>query len=416
MRCPTWRALACIAFGSFSVSVFAQSPLTWTEIRERFRRNNPSLLAGQTFVEESRANEITASLRPNPELSLIADQFRLFHPNPLQPFQNTQITPTITELWERRRKRQLRTESARFATSIVQADLTDQERQLTFALRDAFIRTLQAKSLVELAEANLGYYDKVIGVNRERYKAGDVSKIDLARVELQRVQFETDVVNARVNLRTAKIGLLALMNERQPVDGFDVTGDFDFHEHILLLDELRQDAIATRPDMKSAAGAIEKAHSDYRLAWANGSTDPIAGVEYQRTGPDNTLGLNVTIPLRIFDRNQGEKARTSLEIRRSEQLRESLVAGIYRDVDSAYATFDSVIGLLRPYRSQYLQQSKEIRDSIEYAFSKGAASLLDFLDAQKSYRDTQLNYRNLIASYLSAANQLNLAVGREVIP
>jgi len=237
MRCPTWRALACIAFGSFSVSAFAQNPLTWTEIRERFRRNNPSLLAGQTFVEESKANEVTASLRPNPELSLIADQFRIFHPNPLQPFQNTQITPTITELWERRRKRQLRTESARFTTSIAQTDLADQERQLTFALRDAFVRTLQAKSLVELADANLGYYDKVIGVNRERYKAGDISKIDLARVELQRVQFETDVVNARVNMRTAKIGLLALMNERQPVDGFDVTGDFDFHEHILLLDE-----------------------------------------------------------------------------------------------------------------------------------------------------------------------------------
>ena len=147
----------------------------------------------------------------------------------------------------------------------------------------------------------------------------------------------------------------------------------------------------------------------------NGSTDPTVGLEYQRTLPDNTLGMSIDIPIRIFDRNQGEKARTTLEIRRTEQLRDGLMLSILRDVDSAWAQVDSVRALLRPYKQKYLAESADVRDTVKFAYTSGGASLLDFLDAQKSYRDTQLNYLNLIGSYLSAVNQLNLAVGREVM-
>ncbi|MCL5743543.1 MAG: TolC family protein [Acidobacteria bacterium] len=410
------RALAYILIPvALSSLASAQTTLTWEQVRERFRQNNPNLLAGRTSVEQSKANEVTAGLRPNPQLSFVSDEYRIFHPNPLQPFQNAQTTPVLSQLWERGHKRELRVVSARLATSITGTDLADLERQMTFSLRDAFIRTLQAKSVLELAKQNLDYYDRVIALNRERYKAGDIARVDLERVELQRVQFESDYVNGNVNLRTAKIDLLALMNENQPVDGFDITGEFDYKETILLPDELRRAALESRPDLQSANTTIRKAQADNRLAWANGTTDPTVGLEYQRMGPDNTMGLDLGIPIRIFDRNQGEKERTALEIRRTEQLRESLLTGIYRDVDSAYATLDSVRQLLRSYKQTYLAQAANVRETVSFSFSRGGASLLDFLDAQKSYRDTQLNYRNLIASYLSAANQLNLAVGREVI-
>jgi outer membrane protein, heavy metal efflux system len=417
MRRQFWRALGylLIPAGLPSLCMSQPGPLGWDEVRARFRSNNPGLAAGQTGIQESRASEVTAGLRPNPQLSLIADQFRIFHPNPLQPFQNTQITPVISQLFERRDKRHLRVESARLATRQATTDLADQERQLTFNLRDAFVRTLQAKALLELAKDNLAYYDQVLGVNQERFKAGDIAKVDLQRLELQRVQFESDLLNAQVNARTARIQLLALMNDRTPVDTFDVTGDFDYKETILLPQELHQLALDSRPDLQSATTAIEKAKADNRLAWANGSTDPTFGLEYQRTQPDNTLGLSVDIPIRIFDRNQGEKARTELEIRRTQQLRDSVVLGILRDVDSAYAQVENVRQLLRPYKQRYLPESGEVRDTVKFAYGRGGASLLDFLDAQKSYRDTQLNYLNLIAAYLSAANQLNLAVGREVL-
>ena len=412
-----WRVLSCsiVATGLASMCSAQPRPLTWNEIRERFRGNNPNLLAGETGIQESRAIEVTAGLRPNPTLSFVADEFRILHPNPLQPFHNSQITPVISQLFERGNKRQLRVDSARFATRIASTDQADLERNLTFNLRDAFNRLLQAKALLEMANTNLGYYDQVLKVNQERFRAGDIAKVDLQRLELQRVQFETDIENAQVSLRMAKIQLLALMNDKTAVESFDITGDFEYKETILLPQELHQMAMDARPDLQSASTAIDKARADNKLAWANGSTDPTFGLEYQRTQPDNTLGLSVDIPIRIFDRNQGEKARTSLEIRRTEQLKAGLTLGILRDVDSAYAQVDSVRSLLRPYRQKYLVESAEVRDTVKFAYGSGGASLLEFLDAQKSYRDTQLNYLNLIGSYLSAVNQLNLAVGREVM-
>jgi len=182
-------------------------------------------------------------------------------------------------------------------------------------------------------------------------------------------------------------------------------------------DEMHQAALDARPDLRSAATLIEKAKADNRLAWANGTADPVAGGEYlYNAGFGSTIGWLVSVPIRVFDKNQGEKERTALEIKRTERLQNALATSALRDVDSAYEQLQGVVKLLRPYRDQYLGQSLEIRDTVSFSYSHGGASLLDFLDAQKSYRDTQLAYRNLVASYLSAANQLNFAVGREVIP
>jgi cobalt-zinc-cadmium efflux system outer membrane protein len=161
---------------------------------------------------------------------------------------------------------------------------------------------------------------------------------------------------------------------------------------------------------------VQKAKVDHKLAWANGSTDPTVGLEYQRTGSFNTLGIDFAIPLRIFDRNQGEKQRSQIEMDRTLRLHESVMTGVLRDVDSAHAALVSVVEVLKPYRDHYIQEATDVRETISFSYAHGGSSLLDFLDAQKTYRDTQMSYRNLIASYLSAANQLNFTVGREVIP
>lgn len=411
-----WRALGLqlLILGGSSIS-FAQA-LSWEQVHERFLANNPNVLASRIFVREARANEITAGLRPNPQLAVVLDQFHIFSPNPLQPFNNAQWTPTLTQLFERRHKRELRVDSAKLATSAAGSDELDLERQLTFNLRTAFVQTLQAKSILELARENLSYYDEVIRVNGERLKAGDISQSDFDRIQLQRVQFETDLVNAQVSLRTAKIVLLAIMNDRLTgVDALDVTGDFNFKETIVLQQELRQAALDARPDLSTATTALRKAKVDNKLAWANGSWDPTAGLEYQRTQVDNTAGVSLGLPIRIFDKNQGEKARTQLEIQRVEKIRDAIVGNIFRDVDSAYEAVDSTRRLLRPYRDRYLPQAAKVRDTVSFAYRNGGASLLDFLDAQKGYRDAQLAYRNLIASYLNAVSQLNFAVGREVM-
>jgi cobalt-zinc-cadmium efflux system outer membrane protein len=280
----------------------------------------------------------------------------------------------------------------------------------------AFVQALQEKAVLDLAKENLAYYDHVLGVNRERYKAGDIAQVDLDRLEIQRVQYESDLQTAEVNLRTAKIQLRALLNDRLPIDQFDVTGPFDFSTQLVPLDDLRQTALDTRPDLRAALQSVDKAKTDHKLAVANGSTDPTFGFDFGRNPPiDQYFGFSVNIPMRIFDRNQGEKQRTELDIGRNERLADAARAQVFSDVDSAYAMVSSNIILLQPYEDRYLKQAARIRDTISFSYEHGAASLLDFLNAQADYRSVQVNYLNLVASYLSAAGQLNLAVGREVI-
>jgi len=402
----------------FASAGFAQNPLTWDEVRQRFEVNNPNLRAGQLGIDEAKANEITAYLRPNPTATFLADQIDPFSGGPAHgPFAFLLASATFTYLHERRHKRELRLESAKEATDITISGQADLERTLVFELRGAFVQTLQAKAILELARENLNYYDHILDLNRERFKAGGIAKIDMERLELQRVQYESDLQTAEVNLITAKVQLLLLLNERTNPEQFDVSGPFDFSNSIPSRDEVRQAALESRPDLRAALQALTKAKTDHQLAVANGSTDPTFGFDVGRNPPiDQYIGVSVSIPLRIFDRNQGEKLRTQIDVGRSERLNDAAKAQVLSDVDSAHATVNSTILLLQPYKSRYLQQATEVRDAIEFAYEHGAASLLDYLNAQAEYRSLQVTYLNLVESYLIAASQLNLAVGREVLP
>jgi outer membrane protein, heavy metal efflux system len=395
-----------------------QKALTWQEVRDKFEAANPSLRADQIGIDESKANETTAYLRPNPNLSLLADQIDPFPGGPSHgAFAYWLPSATLTYLHERAHKRELRLDSAKEATGIAISSHADLERNLLFNLRSAFVQTLQQKAVHDLAKENLDYYDHLLGVNRDRFQAGAIAQVDMDRLELQRVQYESDLQTAEVNLRTAKIQMLMLLNDQTPVDQFDVTGPFEFSTQVAPLDEVRQLALDNRPDLKAALQSVDKAKTDHKLAVSMGSTDPTFGVDVGRNPPiDEYIGFSVSIPLRIFDRNQGEKLRTQLDIDRNERLMEAARAQVFNDVDSAYATLTSTVILLQPYKDHYLTQASRVRDTISFSYEHGAASLLDFLNAQADYRAVQASYLNLVGSYLDAASQLNLAVGREVIP
>jgi cobalt-zinc-cadmium efflux system outer membrane protein len=404
--------------------VLAQTPFTWQQIKDKFEAANPTLKAAQLNIDESRAAEITAYLRPNPDLSGTIDQLNPFEtfPSPVsgnsvyRPFTNTLPYGSVSYLHERRHKRELRLESAKENTGIARSTYLDQERSLLFNLRNAFVQTLQAKAVQQNARENLAYWDKELTINRDRYHAGDLAQVDLNRLELQRVQFESDFETALVNLRTAKIQLLTLLNERTPLDKFDVAGPYDFADHLLPLEEFRKVAFESRPDLKAAQQSIELAKTTHQLAIANGSTDPTFSVDFARNPPIPVyFGVSVSIPVRIFDRNQGEKLRTQIDIGHSERLRDATEAQLLSDVDSAYATLVSALNLLRPYRDKYLKLAEDNRDRVAFSYQHGGASLLDYLDAEKAYRDTRLAYLNLIGSYLTATAQMNMATGREVI-
>ncbi len=412
-----WIAFAIA--GSMASGLLAQKTLTWEQAKRELEASNPNLRASQIGIQESRADEITAYLRPNPDLTVSIDQVSpLSTPDyPYRPLSDSVPLVSTSYLIERRHKRALRRESAQEGTAIAISELDDQRRNLLFDLRTAFVQVLQQKSVLAVTRESLEFYDRSLAVSRDRYKAGDIAQVDLDRLELQRVQFETDVQTALVNLRTAKIQLQMLLYDRTPVEKLDVTGPFDFKEILNPLEELRQNAFDSRADLRAAIQSVEKARTDYRLAVANGSTDPTFLLDVGREEPVRAyVGVGINIPLRIFDRNQGEKARTQLDIKRNERLVEANRAQIFSDVDSAYATLQSDLILLRPYKTRYLQQAARVRETISFSYQHGGASLLDFLQAQQDYRGIQLSYLNLVGSFLSAANQMNFAVGREVIP
>ncbi len=414
---------AALAAGCLGGGALAQGALTWQQIRERFLAANPTVQAARLNIQESKAQEITAYLRPNPELTVATDGTQLAPSQGVwRPLAGTQVSTSVSYLHERQHKRELRLESAQKGTAITESQELDTQRTLLFNLRNAFVQTLQAKALLANARENLDYYDQELNINRERFRAGDISQLDLNRLLLQRVQYESDVATAQVNLRTAKIALLALLNDRTPVDTFDVTGPFEFSEAVMPLEEYRNMALEARPDLKAAAQAVDKAQTDHRLAIANGSTDPTFSSwwthnpSFNNPFDYNTIGASVSIPLRIFDKNQGEKARTQIDIGHAEQLRNATQAQVFSDVDSGYYTLLNALTLLKPYKATYLPTATAVRDTMSYSYQRGQAALVDFLDAQRDYRATQVAYINLVGSYLTAAAQLNLAVGREVVP
>jgi cobalt-zinc-cadmium efflux system outer membrane protein len=408
--------------GTQIATLSAQTAFSWQQIKDKFESANPTLKAAQLNIDESRATEITAYLRPNPDLTLSTDGTQLSrYEGVWRPFAGTQFEPAISYLHERQHKRELRRDQAKETTTVAESTYLDQERGLVFNLRSAFVQTLQAKAALQNAKENLEYWDRELEVNRTRFKAGDLAQVDLDRLELQRVQFESDFETAVVNLRTAKIQLLMLLNERTAIEAFEVSGPFDFIDELRPLEEFRNIALETRPDLKASVQNVELAKITYQLAIANGSTDPTFSMwmthnpSFNNPYDNNTLGASVNIPLRIFDRNQGQKTLTRIDIGRNERLRDANQALVFSDVDSAYWTLVQNVNLLRPYKTKYLKLASDTRDRISFSYQNGGASLLDYLDAEKASRDIRLAYLNLIGSYLTAAAQMNMAVGREVL-
>lgn len=396
--------------------------LSWDDVKAKFEAQNPTLKADDLNVQEMKAEEITAYLRPNPQFTMTEDGTGIVPRNgSWQPVKGTDLSPNLSYLHERRGKRELRLESAQQGTQIAASQHADLERNLIFNLRSQFVATLQAKAVLALTKEELDYYDYIIKISRDRLRVGDLAQIDFDRIELQRVQYESDLETAVVNLRQAKIILLQLLDDKTPVEQFDIKGNFDYIDELQPVEAFQQIALANRPDLRASYQSVNQAYTNHRLAVANGSTDPTYSAWYTWNSSNNnpnslqTLGLSVSIPLRIFDKNQGEKARTLLDIAKNQRQEDMANAQVFSDVDSAYVQVDSTLRLLRPYKSKYVDQATRVRDTVTYAYFHGGAALMDLLNAQSDFRNVELAYLQLIGTYLTAAGQLNMAVGREAI-
>lgn len=380
--------------------------------------HNHALKATQTQVQQSQAQEVTAALRPNPTLT--ADT--LFIPIEPQNFNLTTLA-NVTEfdvavsyLFERGGKRHKRIEAARDTTSQTRYQVSDSERALIFNTAQQFIAVQLAESNLDLANQDLSSFQNTVDIAKEQYKAGAISEGDLLKITLQLLQFQTDVSSAKV----AKVQALASLREFLGYDAvpptFDVEGDLTYQALQLNQDDLLLKALKNRPDLLAARQGIRAAESQYSLAKANGKVDVTGALTYTHVADQNAVGLTVSLPLPVFDRNQGEIARTRYAMTAAQETAYAASDTVLTDVNSAYQAFSGNREVVNLYVGGYLKQAQDSRDISEYAYRRGASSLLDYLDAERSYRATQLAYRQALANYLVAVEQLKEAVGSRTLP
>lgn len=371
--------------------------------------HNPSLAAARSHVSAGRAAEVTANLRPNPVFTSMHEDFNVFTPEEFDP--TTDFTENVSFLWERGGKRQARLASAQKSSDVLRHTAEDVERQTLFSVRQAFAAALVAAYAGRLANENLQDFDHTLSLQRERLRTGDISQNDFDRLRIQRSRFYSDLIAAETAETQAHSQLsVAIGVTIDPTT--KLTGSLEFKAEVPPQAVLLQQAMLSRPDYVAARSAFEKARADVRLAEANGAADVSIGPEFKRNGTVNNLGIVVAFPLRVFDRNQGEKARTRYEVEAAEASLTAVRNQVVSEVEQAYANLVAGRERVRAF-SQDAADAKLIQDRAQYSFSRGATSLLDYIDAIRTRRDIETGLLNAQGALQLAVHQLTLAVGKD---
>lgn len=401
------------------VPAYGQTRLDLDQAIQLALAHNHALQAERTLIQQNQAQEITANLRPNPTINFDTQYLPLISP---QDFNLNNLNTSeefdagASYLFERGHKRRRRLQAARDQTAVTRAQFEDDERTLTFNVAQQFIAVLLAESTLQFAGQDLKGFEQTVDLAQAQYKAGYISEGDYLKIKLQLLQFQTDVSSARLAKVQALIALRqSLGYDAVPAD-YDVIGTLAYVPVNKNLDDLEAEALKDRPDLRASQLGITAARSQILLAKANGKQDVTAGLTYTHTAAENSDAISVSIPWALFDRNQGEIARTRYALTQAEQSEMAASDQVLSDVANAYSLLCSNDEVVRLYSSGYLKQAQDSRDISEYAYKRGAASLLDFLDAERSYRAVQLAYRQALSSYMTSLEQLKEAVGTRTLP
>jgi cobalt-zinc-cadmium efflux system outer membrane protein len=382
-------------------------------------QHNHALQALRSTIQQSMAEEITANLRPNPTLGLDAQFLPIFQPKQFSSnyvYQQAQFDAGVGYLFERGKKRQHRLRAAQDVTTVVRSQVSDSERMLVFNIGQQFVDVLLAESTLEFAQQDLDSFQKTVDISKERYRIGDMSESDFLKIKLQLLQFQTDVSAAKLAKLQSLAALRQLLGFESVPDDYDVEGTLDYQSVHADLSGLKSIAAINRPDLRAAQQAVTAAESQLALQKANGKMDITGTFDYTHTAGVNTGSFFYNMPLPIFNRNQGEIERARYAITQAEQQASETTQQVSTDVVQAYENLRTNDQIIQLYQSGYLDEAKQSRDISEYAYRKGAASLLDYLDAERTYRANQLAYRQALANYMLALEQTRQAVGTRNLP
>jgi cobalt-zinc-cadmium efflux system outer membrane protein len=387
--------------------------MTLQQVLAIARARNPGLLSAEQHVTATKASEITAGLRQNPTFTVSGANTTLPANNPSSPYT---YVGNVSRLFERGQKRRWRLDVATATTSLTQSQYNDQQRQLVLQVKDAFTNMLAAKAGLQVAQDNLDSYRKTVQLSQARLNAGDVSKTDFERIDLQLAEFESDYDNAKLDLVQAGDSLQLLMGIEKPAPTFDITGSLQPPAIAQNLAQIEQEALTARPDYLAAQQSITLADANVKLADAEGTTDPTLGAEYERLGVFNSAGFQISVPVRIFDRNQGEKQRTRYEAQSSRFAATEARNQVLNDVDQAWAGYLAALEVAQRYNNHYLAESERVRANLEFSYRQGGATLLDYLDALRDYRQIHLDALAANQQVWLSLHQLSFAAATEIVP
>jgi outer membrane protein, heavy metal efflux system len=397
----------------------APARLTMDDAIRLALQHNHALMALRTTIQQSLAEEVTANLRPNPTLGLDGQFLPIFQPSQFSSDyinQQAQFDAGVGYLFERGKKRQHRLQAAQDVTAVVRSQVSDSERLLVFNVGQQFVDVLLAESTLEFALQDLASFQKTVEISNERFRVGDLSEGDYLKIKLQLLQFQSDVSAATLAKLQSLAALRQLLGFESVPDDYDVQGTLDYQPVHGDLNGLKSLAGINRPDLRAAQQAVVAAESQLALQKANGKMDVTGTFNYTHTAGTNTGAFYYNMPLPIFNRNQGEIARASYAITQAQQQASETTQQVSTDVVQAYENMLTNDQIIRLYQGGYVEQAKQSRDISEYAYRKGAASLLDYLDSERTYRANQLAYRQALANYMLALEQMRQAVGTRNLP
>jgi cobalt-zinc-cadmium efflux system outer membrane protein len=423
-----FKLLACTLAGAAFGQSAAPTTITLDEAIQMALQHNHNLLAARTTIQQSEAEEKTANLRPNPSLFADWEYLPLGSPARQNPgvyggqstadylHNNTEGDIGLSYLIERGKKRQHRLQAAKDVTAQTRSLVTDNERSLTYSVASSFVNVQLAESTLALAETDLKSFQQTVDLGELRYKKGAISEDDYLKIKLQLLQFETDVEQAQLARTQGLSDLRQLLGYESVSADYDVGGEFDYQPLTGNVEDFQAKALQNRPDLRAAQHGVSAARSQYELQRSIGKPDVTVQANYSHVNAINAATIYGSIPLPIFNRNQGEIARASFAIQQSQEQEKATEGQALTDVRDAYEGLREGERIVQLFRKGYLEVAQKDRDIAEYAYKRGAASLLDFLDAERSYRATQFAYRQSVASYLLSLEQLREAVGVRTLP
>jgi cobalt-zinc-cadmium efflux system outer membrane protein len=414
------RLLAACAM--FCCAAFGQGPskISLDQAIELALQHNHSLLAARTTILQNQAQEIQANVRPNPTFFADWEYLPLSSPPGISFLDylhnSTEGDIGLSYLFERGDKRQHRLEAAKDATAVTRSTVSDNERTLAFQVAQLYINAELAQSTLELARLDLKSFQQTVDISKRQFEIGAMNENDFLQIRLQMVQFQTDVEQAELSKAQALSDLRQQLGYESVPSEYDIADELEYRPMALKLDDLQAKALQNRPDLRAAQLGITAANSQYTLAKANGKQDYTLSGNYSHTGGISAFSLSFSIPLPVFDRNQGTIAQTRYAIAQAREQQTLTNGQVLTDVRDAYLGVQSNDRVVKIYRSGPLDDNKRSRDISEYAYRHGATPLLDFLVAERNYRAVELAYRQAVAAYITSVEQLRQAVGSRSLP